>query len=124
MVAAMRDNVAKLGPHDLIAPVRPNGKHEHIDLPMDEYAFAVRADGLPVDPWLRVHVRAGGRIINVAHLSMVIPGTLASWREWTGLPFDTTGPVRVPQALSPVHCDVEQDHAVYVEPNVWVHHRI
>ena len=46
------------------------------------------------------------------------------WRGWTGLPFDTTGPVEVPQALAPVHCDVAQDQAVYVEPNVWVHHRI
>jgi hypothetical protein len=28
----------------------------------------------------------------------------------------------VPFALNPVHVSVEQDHAVYVEPNVWVHH--
>ncbi|MEV8371134.1 hypothetical protein AB0P21_00245 [Kribbella sp. NPDC056861] len=39
-----------------------------------------------------------------------------------GLPFDRTGEVVVPQALVPVHCDVEHDHAVYVEPNVWVRH--
>jgi hypothetical protein len=71
-----------------------------------------------------VHVRAGARIVNVAHLSMVIAGTLAQWREWTGLPFDASGPVHVPQALVPVLCDVTQDYAVYVEPNVWVHHRI
>ena len=32
---------------------------------------------------------------------MVIPGTLEEWREWTGLPFDTTGPVEVPKALVP-----------------------
>jgi hypothetical protein len=55
---------------------------------------------------------------------MVIPGTPANWREWTGQPFDATGPVRVPQALTPVHCDVEAGHVVYVEPNVWVHHRV
>ncbi|HET6533187.1 MAG TPA: N-acetyltransferase [Actinoplanes sp.] len=124
MLAAMRDNVAKLGFRDLIAPVRPSGKHAHIDTPIDEYAFAQRPDGLPVDPWLRVHVRAGGRIVNVAHSSMVITGTLDRWREWTGLPFDASGPIDVPQALVPVHCDVAQNQAVYVEPNVWVHHRI
>jgi len=55
---------------------------------------------------------------------MVIPGTLAEWQAWTGLPFDTTGPVEVPGALVPVHCDVVHDHAVYVEPAVWVHHRL
>ena len=32
------------------------------------------------------------------------------------------GDVIVPEALVPVHCDAEHDHAVYVEPNVWVEH--
>lgn len=29
-----------------------------------------------------------------------VPGTVEEWREWTGLPFDTTGPVVVPGALA------------------------
>lgn len=124
MLAAMRDNAARLGFTDLVAPVRPSAKTAQITKPIDSYAYETRPDGLPVDPWLRVHVRAGGRIVNVAHQSMVIGGTLEQWRSWTGLPFTETGPVEVPGALSPVHCDVAQDHAVYVEPNVWVHHRI
>ena len=53
-----------------------------------------------------------------------MPGSLAQWREWTGLPFDRTGDVIVPGALVPVHCDAEHDHAVYVEPNVWVKHAL
>lgn len=80
------------------------------------------AGGLPVDPWLRVHVRAGGTIVKVAPASMVMAGTLAQWREWTGLPFDTDGEVHVPQALVPVHASLAHNHAVYVEPNVWVRH--
>jgi GNAT superfamily N-acetyltransferase len=123
MVAAMRSNAARLGFSELVAPVRPNGKKDP-DLPMEVYAFQTREDGLPVDPWLRVHVRAGGQIDKVATRSMVIPGTLAEWREWTGLPFDKSGPVHVPFALAPVMCDVDHDHAVYVEPNVWVRHKI
>jgi hypothetical protein len=123
MLAAMRSNAAHLGFGELVAPVRPNGKKD-LDLPMERYAFQTREDGLPVDPWLRVHVRAGGQIEKVATRSMVIPGTLAEWREWTGLPFDKSGPVHVPFALAPVMCDVEHDHAVYVEPNVWVRHKI
>ena len=89
----------------------------------DRLLFRVREDGLPVDPWLRVHVRAGGRIEKVARRSMVVPGTVEEWREWTGLAFDKTGPVAVPRALVPVHCDVEHGTATYVEPNVWVVHR-
>ena len=122
MLVAMRDNARRHGFAELVAPVRPNGKTD-IHEPMSTYAFRVRDDGLPVDPWLRVHVRAGGRIAKVAPRSMVIPGTLDEWREWTGLPFDQAGPVHVPKALSPVHCDVEHEIATYVEPNVWVVHR-
>ena len=61
VLAALRDNAARLGYAELVAPVRPNGKADPHQ-PMTEHAFAVRGDGLPVDPWLRVHVRAGGRI--------------------------------------------------------------
>ena len=122
LLAAMRDNAARRGFAELVAPVRPNGKSD-VDEPMSSYASRVRPDGLPVDPWLRVHVRAGGRIAKVAPRSMVIPGTLEEWRDWTGLPFDATGPVVVPGALAPVHCDAEHGVATYVEPNVWVVHR-
>ena len=122
MLAAMRDNAARHGFAHLVAPVRPSGKTDPHE-PMAGYAFRTRDDGLPVDPWLRVHVRAGGRIEKVAPRSMCIPGTLAEWREWTGLPFDRTGPVEVPRALAPVWCDAEHGVATYVEPNVWVRHR-
>jgi GNAT superfamily N-acetyltransferase len=122
MVAALRDAARDAGFSRLVAPVRPNGKHLYPTLPMAEYITMVREDGLPADPWLRVHARAGGRIRRVAQASMVMAGSLAQWREWTGLPFDRTGDVIVPEALVPVHCDAEHDHAVYVEPNVWVEH--
>jgi hypothetical protein len=89
---------------------------------MTEYIEQLRDDGLPTDPWLRVHVKAGGKIVQVAPRSMVIAGSLAEWRDWTGLPFDVSGEVIVPKALVPVHVDVAHDHAVYVEPNVWVRH--
>jgi GNAT superfamily N-acetyltransferase len=122
MLVAMRDNAARHGFADLVAPVRPNGKTD-VHEPMSTYAFRTRDDGLPVDPWLRVHVRAGGVIEKVAPRSMCIPGTVDEWREWTGLPFDATGPVEVPKALAPVWCDLEHGTATYVEPNVWVRHR-
>jgi GNAT superfamily N-acetyltransferase len=124
MLAAMRRNAADRGCAGLVAPVRPNAKHRHPDLSIADYANLRRDDGLPVDPWLRVHVRAGGRITGVSVRAMTIAGTLTDWREWTGLPFDTTGPVEVPGALVPVHCDTAHDHAVYCEPCVWVHHRL
>ncbi|TDP91818.1 N-acetyltransferase [Labedaea rhizosphaerae] len=121
MLRAMRDAVAALGHATLYAPVRPNGKTDLAE-PMSEYAYRTREDGLPVDPWLRVHVRAGGTIERIAPASMVVAGSLRQWREWTGLPFDTDGEVAVPKALVPVLVSQAHDRAVYVEPNVWVRH--
>ncbi|MGW1347285.1 N-acetyltransferase [Kribbella sp. NPDC002412] len=121
MLAAMRDAVKAKGHTTLYAPVRPNGKTD-ARMPMSQYVGQTRNDGLPVDPWLRVHVKAGGKIVKVASTSMLIAGSLAEWREWTGLPFDQSGEVIVPQALVPVLADVDHDRAVYVEPNVWVRH--
>jgi GNAT superfamily N-acetyltransferase len=122
MLSAMRAGAAAHGFAEVVAPVRPSAKHVEPGSPMAEYAARTRPDGLPHDPWLRVHVRAGGAIDSVATVSMVVPGTLAEWRTWTGLPFDAPGPVDVPGALNAVHCDLAGDYAVYVEPNVWVRH--
>jgi GNAT superfamily N-acetyltransferase len=122
MLAALRDAAQAAGLARLVAPVRPTGKHGYPAMPMADYLTMRRGDGLPADPWLRVHIRAGGRILQVAPASMVMAGSLAEWRAWTGLPFDRTGDVIVPEALVPVHCDAEHDHAVYVEPNVWIAH--
>jgi len=124
MLDAMRRNAARHGLPALLAPVRPTATHTRPGLPMAEYAGLTRPDGLPLDPWLRVHARAGGRLETVAPLSMTVTGTCAQWRSWTGVPFDTPGPVAVPDTLAPVTCDPTHDRAVYVEPNVWVRHTL
>jgi GNAT superfamily N-acetyltransferase len=124
LLEAARRNARRLGLNDLLGPVRPTAKSEEPRTSMPEYVARVRGDGLPVDPWLRVHVRLGARLVKVCPLSMSVPGTLAQWREWTGLALTSSGSHDVPGALSPVHVSVEHDCAVYVEPNVWVHHRL
>ena len=124
MLDAMRSAARAAGYAELLAPVRPTHKHLYPTMPMAEYIGRLRPDSLPDDPWLRVHVRAGGTIERVAPASMVIAGSLTEWRDRTGLPFEEAGPVPVPQALVPVVCDPVHDYAVYVEPNVWVRHRL
>jgi hypothetical protein len=121
---AMAENARRQGHTDLYAPVRPTLKHLEPDTPMTEYAIRTRADGLPHDPWLRVHVRMGGEIIRACPASMTIAGSIADWRSWTGMPLDEDGPVEVPGALAPIWVDNGGDRAVYVEPNVWVRHRL
>lgn len=124
ILTAMREAARARGFDTLVAPVRPSGKHLEPATPMSEYACRTRADGLPEDPWLRIHVRVGGLIEKIAPASMVVGSSLAKWRDWTGLPFDVDGQVEVPYALTPVHSAPGHDHAVYVEPNVWVRHRL
>ncbi|MFE9120040.1 hypothetical protein [Streptomyces sp. NPDC007172] len=122
MLAAMRAAVGRQGLDALVAPVRPTAEHLRPRLPMAEYLREVRHDGLPADPWLRVHVRAGGTMVKAAAASMTVSGTSAEWRRWTGLPFDRDGEIEVPAALVPVHCDTRHDGVSYVEPHVWVRH--
>lgn len=124
LLEAGRATAVLLGLHDVFAPVRPTGKSAEPGTPMDEYAARVREDGLPADPWLRAHVRLGARIVKVCPLSMVIPGTLGEWRDWTGLELAASGSHDVQGALAPIHVSVEHDHGLYAEPNVWMHHAL
>jgi GNAT superfamily N-acetyltransferase len=119
---ALADHSARLGFADLVAPVRPTAKHLEPDTPLADYVARVRPDGLPEDAWLRVHVRMGGRILHVAPVSISFRAPIEDGRGWRGHPLDRCGDVAVPGALVPLHVRVEHGYAVYVEPNVWVHH--
>ncbi len=124
VLEALKENVVRHGFRELVAPVRPNQKQLEPLTPMRDYVRRTRPDGLPTDSWLRAHVRIGGEIVKVAPHSMVVSGTLTDWREWTGRPFNQSGDITVPGALVPVHVSTEQNYAVYVEPNIWVRHRL
>jgi GNAT superfamily N-acetyltransferase len=124
MLAALRDNARLLGFAELFAPLRPTDKHGEPLTSFAEYVARRRADGQPYDSWVRTHLRLGARIVKIAPCSMVVAGTLAEWRRWTGLALTQSGPAVVPGALSPIHVSLEQDHAVYVEPNLWISHSL
>jgi GNAT superfamily N-acetyltransferase len=124
MLDAMKSNARARGFADLFAPVRPTEKHKRPFMPMAEYVNELRADGLPVDAWLRTHVRVGGKIVKIAPYAMTIVGTTADWSRWTGMTFARSGPVAVPGALVPVYVSLEHDFGVYVEPGVWVRHAL
>jgi GNAT superfamily N-acetyltransferase len=124
ILAEMKVNARRHGYSSLFAPVRPSEKHRYPAMPMSNYLNLRRPDGLPQDPWLRTHVRAGGEIIKIAPYAMTIVGTIADWRRWTGLPLTQSGPMSVPGALSRVVVSLENDVGVYIEPGVWVHHRM
>jgi GNAT superfamily N-acetyltransferase len=124
LLSAMKACAKARGFAELFAPVRPNQKHLQPHTPMRDYVRNLRPDGLPIDAWLRTHLRAGGKLVKIAPYAMTIVGSLADWSGWTGMPFDRSGEMSVPGALVPVMVSLEQDYAVYVEPNVWVRHPV
>ena len=124
MVEAMRAIGDSKGFKNLVAPVRPNQKSKYPLTSIDDYITWTTDDGLPLDAWLRVHVRAGAKIIKPCHQAMTIRGTHEEWQAWTNLKIPQSGEYIIPGALNPMTMDVERDEGVYVEPNVWMVHPI
>ncbi len=62
--------------------------------------------------------------MKVCHASMHIAGTVSDWENWTGMRFPESGDYVVPEALVPIRINREADTGLYLEPNVWMHHRI
>jgi hypothetical protein len=120
MLLAMRENARRLGFGLLYAPLRPTEKEPLT--PFAVYVQGRRADGLPSEAWIRMHVRAGATVVKVAPGCMVVAGTIAEWQAWTGLKFRASGLATVPGALCPIHASLEQNHDV--EPNLWLRHNI
>jgi len=122
MVKTMKQLGARQGLSGMVAPVRPSAKWRWPLVPVDEYITWMRDDGLPYDPWMRVHARAGARIVKPCHEAMYIPGTVSEWREWAKLRLEQSGKHIAVGALCPIEADLENDLVTYTEPNVWMYH--
>ena len=122
VIGTMADIARAEGLDPLIAPVRPSWKERYPLTPIDEYATWLRDDGLPFDPWVRVHVRLGAEVLRTETRSMRITGTVAEWERWTGMAFPADGQYVFPHGLAPL--DVRDGLGHYWEPNVWMLHRV
>jgi hypothetical protein len=123
VLRAMVELAADAGLDNVVAPVRPNLKERYPLAPIERYAHWTDREGRPFDPWIRVHVRAGGRIAAPAPRSLQITGSVADWESWTGLAYPESGDYVFPEGLAPLRVDVEADLGSYWEPNVWIVHR-
>ncbi len=124
MLGAMLAHARLRGFRAVIACVRPTLKHRYPLTPIETYAGWLREDGLPFDPWIRLHVRLGGRVVGVSPEAMTIAGSVAEWEEWTALAFPDSGAYVVELALQPVEIDRDADRGVYRDPGVWIVHRV
>jgi GNAT superfamily N-acetyltransferase len=124
MVEAARAVTKSKGFGSLIIPIRPSEKHKYPLTSLEDYITWRTKRGLPFDAWLRVHVRTGGKILRVCHESKTIRGTRAEWEGWTGMRFPQSGKYVIDGALNPMEINLEKDEGVYVEPNVWIVHKM
>ena len=124
MLQTMAALGAAHGLADLIAPVRPSWKERYPLTPIEHYAGWRRSDGLPFDPWMRVHARLGGEVLRPEPRSLRITATVAEGERWTGRAFPESGEYTFPRGLAPLAIDREDDRGTYHEPNVWMRHRL
>lgn len=108
------------GLRSLVAPVRPNWKDRYPLIPIERYAAWTRADGLPFDPWMRVHARLGAQILRTAPRSLRIAAPVTDWQAWVGMAFPEDGRYVFPNGLAPL--TVSGGEGEYWEPNVWMSH--
>lgn len=123
LLRALCEQAEQAGRGRVICPVRPTHKARYPLTPIERYQSWTRDDGLPLDPWLRTHVRMGAQVLAPAPRSQVITGTVAEWQTWTGQALPDSGEYVIPDGLSTLHVDRDADTGVYIEPNIWVRHR-
>jgi len=124
LLAEMKRLAAAHGLGDLLAPLRPSWKERYPLTPIERYVRWTREDGLPFDPWLRVHRRMGAEVLRPEPESMRITGAVGEWEEWTGMAFPESGAYVFPHGLAPLDVDREADRGIYWEPNVWMRHSV
>ncbi|MGH9016792.1 MAG: GNAT family N-acetyltransferase [Acidimicrobiales bacterium] len=121
VLQAMAATARAEGLSPLVAPVRPRWKDRYPLTPIERYARWTRPDGLPFDPWLRVHDRLGGTIVRPEPESLFI-AAVDAWEQWTGMVFPEDGDYVFPEGLAPLR--VRRGIGTYWEPNVWMLHDV
>jgi GNAT superfamily N-acetyltransferase len=124
LIEGMRDIARRHKLKTFVAPVRPTMKGRYPLTPMERYVQWTGDDGMPFDPWIRVHIRCGAEVLGVCERSMVISGTVATWEQWTDMSFPDSGSYVVEGGLVPITIDREADRGEYLEPNVWMRHPV
>ena len=88
---------------------------------MAKYAM-IRQDGEPLDPWLRSAYRQGMKPLRIEMRSMVVEVPISTFEEYR----ETYHPQKWKEVeQGKWECGetgswfIREDHAVYIEPNIW-----
>ena len=124
MVGAMRAAARAAGYRAVIACVRPTEKDRYPLVPIERYAFWTREDGLPFDPWMRLHARLGARVVRASPRAMMVRGTVADWESWTGMAFPDRARTSCRGRPSRSSSIASATRALYYDQNVWMVHPV
>lgn len=108
----------------ILLAARPKLKHLYPLTPMERYITWQNDYGLIFDPWLRIIVRQGFRLMGICSKSTTIVDTISGWKTRVGMPFPETDNYVIPGGLVPLNIDYANDRGTYVEPNVWLYHEL
>lgn len=111
------------GHQGVIVPVRPTRKPEFPHLPMEEYLTKKSHDGSHYDPWLRLHLGLGGRMIKICPRAMTVRLPIETWRQY-GAQDDKAfeNQMLITDGLVPIKILPDEGVGLYEEPNIWMVH--
>lgn len=144
LIEQMKKVAKEEGLKVLLAPLRPTKKTDFPCIDMECYiSWTIGGpDPLPFDPWLRKHVRVGGKVVKVASQSQRVEGSVQDWAAWTGINIQWAlremdkarmkrgddgrlyGELTIEGGLVPLKVYADGGKCTYVEPNVWVCHEV
>jgi len=107
----------------LVIPLRPSMKHKYPLIKAADYMEWRDEYDLPYDPWLRVHVKFGAKLVKKCK-GICVAGTKKDWECWTGLKFLSAGDYVIPGGLNTVRFEPREKLMIYEQENVWAIHNL
>ncbi len=104
----MRNLSETYGLQGVLAPVRPNRKHECSEESIESYADRRDELGRLWDPWLRVHEELGGERLGITLKTVSVIGSIKDWESWTGMQFPVAGSYSIPDGLVPITIEIKE----------------
>jgi amino acid adenylation domain-containing protein len=122
LILGFKTLAARRGLARVALPIRPTGKSEHPEIPFAEWCARRRPDGTAEDAWIRMHERAGGKVLGIEEHSQRVVAPIEEWERWTGRSLRDEAEAHVPGTLGPVRIDHPAGLGIYDEPCLWFDH--
>ena len=120
LLKAMKELCLRQGICTLLAPVRPSAKHNFPSMCTEEYIKLTDSDGRVLDPWLRMHLAEGARVLHIASNFQRVEANINDWSELVDSELLREQHVVVPLANELLSIDHKAGMGVLSESNIWI----